>query len=307
MSRSVAEHLGQVLTAAQASQPLEVSLLGTVGCVLAQDVTVEDGDTREVLLSRGTLIAPRHIALMAAAGMAQALVHPKPRVVIVTVGDDLGEPGEGDLRPDVNGLSLTAAAAAAGAMAYRVGPLPSDDDIVRSAIEDQLVRADIIVAACGMSARDYELLTRVLTELGPVDFVRVAMQPGSAQGFGHIGPDRTPIFVLPANPVGTLLSFDLFVRPLIRKLAGRVTIHHRTMPLPSATDLSSTPGETHYVRATVEVRGGTLTAVSQEDASLHPLAGLGTSEALIVLGPEVGQVRAGQTVTVMRTDDEADL
>lgn len=304
--RSVAEHIDLVLAESVASTPLEVSLLGTVGCVLAQDVTVDDDDVREVLLARGTLIAPRHVALMAAAGMAQALVHPKPRVVIVTVGDDLGEPGEGDLRPDVNGLSLTAAAAASGAMAYRVGPLASDDDVVRSSIEDQLVRADIIVAACGMSARDYDLLTSVLTDLGAVDFVRVAMQPGSAQGFGHIGPDRTPIFVLPANPVGTLLSFDLFVRPLIRKLAGRVAIHHRTMQLPTATALTSQVGETRYVRAVVEARSGALTVVSQETEGEHPLAGLGTSDALIVLGPDVSSVPAGHVVTVMRTDGEVD-
>jgi molybdopterin molybdotransferase len=305
--RSVTEHLELVLSDAVASAPLEVSLLGTVGCVLAQDVEVDDdGETRQTLLTRGTVVAPRHVALMAAAGMAQALVHPKPRVVIVTVGDDLGEPGEGDLRPDVNGLSLTAAAVAVGAMAYRVGPLPSDIDAVSTSLEDQLVRADIIVAACGMSARDYDLLTTVLTGMGDVDFVRVGMQPGSAQGFGYIGPDRTPIFVLPANPVGTLLSFELYVRPLIRRLAGRVAIHHRTMQLPTATALDSVVGETRYIRAVVEARAGTLTAVSVEGNDEHPLAGLGTSDAVIVLGPDQGPVSAGELVTVMRTDDEAD-
>ena len=179
-------------------------------------------------LTKGMVITARHIALIAAAGLPRVWVHPRPRVVIVTVGDDLGEPGEGDLRPDINGLALTAAANAAGAMSYRVGPLASDDDVVRTSIEDQLVRADIIVAACGMSARDYDLVTRVLKELGAVDFVRVSMQPGGAQGFGRIGPDSTPIFVLPANPVGALLSFDLFVRPLMRRLMGHVSIHHRT-------------------------------------------------------------------------------
>ena len=118
----------------------------------------------------------------------------------------------------------------------------------------------------------------------------------------HRPPDRTPIFVLPANPVDTLLSFELYVRPLIRRLAGRVAIHHRTMQLPTATALDSAVGETRYIRAVVEARAGTLTAVSVEGSDEHPLAGLGTSDAVIVLGPDQGAVPAGTTVLLRTTD-----
>ena len=221
------DHLGMILQSNEVSAPLEVQLLGSVGCILAQDVMDYQDGKAEVLMARGMVIQPRHIAHIAKAGHGRVWVHPKPRVVIVTVGDDLGEPGEGDFRPDVNGLALSAAATAAGAAAYRVGPLRSDADTVRSSLEDQLVRADIILTACGMSAPDYELLTGVLTDIADMHYTKVAITPGGAQGYGTMGPDATPVFVLPANPDGALLSFELFVRPLIRRLMGHIMLTHR--------------------------------------------------------------------------------
>ena len=103
--RSVPEHIEAVLAGVHALEPLEVGILGSVGCVLAQDVTIDDEDSQYMLLGRGTTIAPRHIALIAAAGLGRVSVHPKPRVVVVTVGSDLANPGTSDeLRPDI--LSL---------------------------------------------------------------------------------------------------------------------------------------------------------------------------------------------------------
>ena len=302
--RSASEHLDIVLSNVSASEPLEVGLLGSVGCVLAEDVTVSDDNGTHTLLTRGTTIAPRHIALIAAANFGRVSVHPKPRVVVLTVGSDLSDPGSSDdIRPDINGIALTAAATAAGAMTFRVGPLRSDADEVRAALEDQLVRADIIVAACGMSSSDYDLLTSVLRELGKVEFVRVGMQPGGAQGFGVIGPDSTPIFVLPGSPVGALLSFDIFVRPLIRRLMGHTTLHHKTIDATLDTDVQSESEETRYVRAQLFTRGGTTMVRSLEQDEGHPLSGLGTANALIVIPPGTTKVKSGSRVSVMRLDD----
>ena len=306
MTKTANEHLERILETTEVSLPLEVQLLGSIGCVLAQDVTVYDDGIAQVLLARGMVIQPRHIALIAAAGLSRVWVHPKPRVVIVTVGDDLGEPGEGDFRPDVNGLALTAAATAAGAAAYRVGPLRSDADTVRSALEDQLVRADIILTACGMSAPDYELLTNVLIDSATMEFSRVAISPGSAQGFGTMGPDSTPVFVLPANPAGALLSFELFVRPLIRRLMGHIMLTHRTFEATLNDDLNQSPDEVTYVRAYVSPIQGVMTVTSVEHNKSKPAVTLGIADSLIIVPAGTGTLRKGTKVDVIRLDGERD-
>lgn len=305
--RSVPEHIDAVLAGVNALEPLEVGILGSVGCVLAQDVAIADEDGQHVLMSRGTTIAPRHIALIAAAGLGRVSVHPKPRVVVVTVGSDLANPGTSEnQRPDINGVALTSAATAAGAMTFRVGPLPSDEDTVRSAVEDQLVRADLIIMACGMNADDYDLVVQVLRSLGKIEFTRVAMQPGGAQGFGIVGPDSTPVFVLPGNPVGALLSFDVFVRPLIRRLMGQTKLHYRTMDARLEEAITGTQENTDYIRAHITRHVGVPMVRSIEQDESHPLEGLGTADALIVLNQGTERIAAGQIVTVLLLDSQVD-
>ncbi|MEI6405600.1 MAG: gephyrin-like molybdotransferase Glp [Actinomycetes bacterium] len=305
--RSTAEHIDLVLAHINSLAPLEVGLLGSVGCVLAEDVTIQDDEATQVLLSKGTTIAARHIALLAAAGLGRLWVHPKPRVVVVTVGDELVDPGQDpDRIPDINGVALTAAATAAGAMTFRVGPLQSNVDVVRASLEDQLVRADIIIAACGMSAPDYDLLTNVLKELGRVEFIRVAMQPGGAQGFGFIGPDSTPVFVLPGNPVGALLSFDIFVRPMIRRMMGQSLLHHKIIDATLEASVDSSEEDVHYIRAHLSGVHGAARVRSVENNEEHPLAGLGTADALIVVPAGTRRLSQGETVSVMRLDNQVD-
>ena len=304
--RSVDEHLASILENAEPLEPLEVGLLGSVGCVLAQDVTSDDEvGVARVLLPRGTAIGARHIALLAAAGLGRVLVHPKPRVVVLTVGDNLVNPGDEVLDtdvPDINGMALTSASSDAGAMTYRVGPLASIADSLEASIEDQLVRADIIVTACGMSASDYDLLTTVLRNLGHVNLVRVDMQPGGAQGFGRIGPDATPIFVLPGNPVSALLSFDLFVRSLIRRLMGHSVVQHRVVHAVLDAQIEGSETDTRYVRATLSEKAGELHVRGIENEGANALVGLGSADAMIVVAPGVKKLAVGEKVTVMQLD-----
>lgn len=303
--KQVSTHLEDVLARATAIEPLEVGLLSSVGCVLADDIRSEDETgASHLLLSRGTAIGARHIALLAAAGLGRVLVHPKPRLVVLTVGDALVEPGIeiDETMPDINGVSLTSAATAAGAMTFRVGPIAANAQQIADAIEDQLVRADIIVTACGMSASDYDLLANVVNSLGAVEFTRVAMSPGGAQGFGAIGPDQTPIFVLPGNPVGALLSFDLFVRPMIRSMMGHLRLGYPSVQAELETAIEVSPEETRYVRAHLRDRAGVLTVRSVENDEQHPLGGLGTADAVIVVPAGTTKLKAGTAVTVMQLD-----
>ncbi len=305
--RTVALHLETVLANAVPLESLEVGLLGSVGCVLAQEVSsVQDG-VESALISQGTEIGARHIALLAGENIGQIWVHPKPRVVIVTVGSDLADPGTPeDLRPDVNGIALTAASTAAGAMTFRVGPLQSDPDLIRATIEDQLVRADVIITACGMNAGDYDLLTSVLRELGRVEIARVNMTPGGAQGYGVIGPDSIPIFVLPGNPSASLLSFDIFVRPLLRRLMGHSKIHHRVIEARLENTVEGAVEDARYVRAHTSRSGGVSVVRSVENSAEHPLAGLGTADSLIIIPANTSRVNAGETVKVLQLESLGD-
>ena len=127
----------------------------------------------------------------------------------------------------LTGLALAVAAAELGAEAYRVGPVPDDPGLLSDALEDQLVRADLIVTTGGVSAGAYDTVKAVLSRLGAVEFVRVAMQPGMPQGYGQIG--GVPIFTLPGNPVSAYVSFEVFVRPVLRRMLGASEIFRPTV------------------------------------------------------------------------------
>ena len=152
------------------------------------------------------------------------LCRPKPRVVVLSTGSELVEPGQ-PLAPgqisESNRFALTTAAREAGALAYRVGIVADDPQALLDTIEDQLIRADLVVTTRRGQRRGVRRRQGGARRgSGPSRSTKVAMQPGMPQGFGAIGPDRTPIFTLPGNPVSAYVSFEVFVRPVIRKMLG---------------------------------------------------------------------------------------
>lgn len=187
----------------------------------------EEVEAGDVVLHAGTPLGARQIALLAAVGRGRALVHPRPRVVILTTGSELMEPGV-ELTPgkitDSNGIMLSVAAEEAGADPFRVGPVQDDEELLMRTLEDQLVRADLIVTSGGVSAGAFDTVKSVLSKIGTVEFNKVAMQPGMPQGAGTLGDDLIPIFTLPGNPVSSYVSFEVFVRPIIRLMAGHSEI-----------------------------------------------------------------------------------
>ncbi|GAA3058992.1 hypothetical protein GCM10020000_47360 [Streptomyces olivoverticillatus] len=166
------------------------------------DVTAGD-----LVLRAGTVLGPAQIGLLAAIGRATVTVRPRPRVVVMSTGSELVPPGERlgpGLIHDSNSFVLTACARDAGALAYRVGAVGDEPETLRAALEDQLVRADAVVTSGGVSVGAYDVVKETLSGLtaeeGSVAFRRLAMQPGKPQGFGRIGPDRTPSSPCPATP-----------------------------------------------------------------------------------------------------------
>jgi molybdopterin molybdotransferase len=157
-----------------------------------------------------------------------------------------------------------------------------------------------------MNAGDYDLLTNVIRQLGRIEITRVNMTPGGAQGFGLVGPDSTPIFVLPGNPVGALLSFDIFVRPLIRRLMGHTKLHHRVIEARLETTVDGSGDDARYVRAHVSRSGDVPVVRSVENDNNNPLAGLGTADALIVVPSGSARLNAGDTVKVIQLESLSD-
>jgi molybdopterin molybdotransferase len=263
----------------------------------------EDVRRGEVVLTVGTRITPRHVALLAAVGRAQVLVRPRPRVAVLSSGSELVPPGRplafGQVH-DSNGYGLTAAVLDLGAAAHHVGVVPDERQAVLAAIEDVLGTADLVVTSGGVSAGAYDVVKEVLSELGTVRFDRVAMQPGMPQGFGRIGPDGTPIFTLPGNPVSSMVSFEVFVRPVVRKMAAETSLHRPSLVAAATTGWASPPGKRQFTRAVLERReDGAAVVTPVGGQGSHLVADLAGATCLAVVPEDVTQVEPGDPVRCM--------
>ncbi|SCF93587.1 gephyrin-like molybdotransferase Glp [Streptomyces sp. Ncost-T10-10d] len=274
--------------------------------VRARGSDVKPGD---LALRAGSVIGPPQIGLLAAIGRSTVKVRPRPRVVVISTGSELVQPGEeltGGRIYDSNSFALTAAAQDAGAIAYRVGAVTDDADTLRATIEDQLIRADIVVTTGGVSVGAYDVVKEALSSVGDedepgsgIDFRKLAMQPGKPQGFGSIGPEHTPLLALPGNPVSSYVSFELFVRPAIRALMGLPDVNRPTARAKLNTDkaLTSPSGKRQFLRGTYDAEAGTVTPVG--GAGSHLIAALAQADALIVLPEDVTSAEPGTDTEVI--------
>jgi molybdopterin molybdotransferase len=263
----------------------------------------EDVQTGDLVVSEGTVLGPRHLGLLAAVGRAGVRSRPRPRVVVMSTGSEIREPGVAlghDSVYDANSYLLAAAVRAAGGIAYRVGAVPDDPRSLLEALNDQLVRADVVVTSGGVSAGDYDVVKEALSSLGTVWFGGVAMQPGKPQGFGTIGDDDTPIFTLPGNPVSAYVSFQAFVLPALRKLSGHRPFERPTRTARITHGLSSVAGKRQFVRATYDA--SVVTPVGGHGS--HLIGDLAESDALIVVPEDVTALAPGDTVQVLLLDEE---
>lgn len=263
----------------------------------------------DLALRAGSVVGPPQIGLLAAIGRSTVKVRPRPRVVVLSTGSELVQPGEeltGGRIYDSNSFALTAAAREAGAIAYRVPAVADDAETLRATIEDQLIRADIVVTTGGVSVGAYDVVKEALSFVGDedepgsgIDFRKLAMQPGKPQGFGAIGPDHTPLLALPGNPVSSYVSFELFVRPAIRALMGLVDVHRPTATATLDVDkaLTSPAGKRQFLRGTYDAEAGTVTPVGGPGS--HLVAALAQADALIVLPEDVTSAEPGAKTQVI--------
>ncbi len=270
---------------------------------LAQHVRPRGDDVAEgaLVIAEGTVLGPRELGLLASVGRATVSARPRPRVVVISTGAELREPGQPlahDSIYDANSYLLAAAVRAAGAICYRVGIVGDEPKEFLSAVHDQLVRADLVVTSGGVSMGDYDVVKAALAPEG-VWFGEVDMQPGRPQGFGLVGDDRIPLFALPGNPVSAYVSFELFVLPALRKLMGIAPYARPTVPGELAEPVTSPAGRVQYRRGLFA--DGRVTPVG--GAGSHLLGGLVASNCLFVVPLEATSLEAGAQVEVLLLDD----
>jgi molybdopterin molybdotransferase len=256
------------------------------------------------LMAAGMSLGPTQIGMLAVVGRGRVVVMPRPRVVVLATGRELVDPGQPLARgqlPDANSALLTAAAQEAGAIAYRVGIIPEDPNVLADTLEDQLIRADVVIASGGAGAGVPPVLREVLSRIGAVEFVNVAMQPGHAQGFGAIGPDRTPFFALSGDPVSAFVSFEVFVRPTLRRMIGVEPVNRPLVRARLHERVVSNPGVRSYAAAWLAVEEGAYT-VRPIGGSTPTVAALASGNALIVVPEEVTALEPGDAATVMALD-----
>lgn len=294
----VAELATELLALSKPLAEFDMPLLDSHGATLAQDVMQGE----RLALRAGSRIRSTQIGLAASLGRDHLPTRPQPRVVVVSAGDDLVEPGKGE--PDeneeyeVNSWLLTTAVKEAGAVGYRVTTIPETPDALKDVIEDQLVRADLIVI-CGESHDEsFDLIFGVLNRLGEVKSVTPNIEGSGRHAFGTIGPDKTPVVVLPGDPISAYISNELFIRPMIRNMMGLYDIHRPIARATLTNDVASEAGKHAFIRATLSSDNPNRRLVTALE-NQGDLIGLSDATGLIVMNEERTELKSGEEVDVL--------
>ncbi|MCV7382002.1 molybdopterin molybdenumtransferase [Mycobacterium alsense] len=267
--------------------------------------TGDDVQPGDVAVRAGTIIGAAQVGLLAAVGRDRVLVHPRPRLSVIAVGGELVDisrsPGNGQVY-DVNSYALAAAARDAGAEVNRIGIVSNDPKQLREVVEGQINRAEVVVIAGAVGGAAAEAVRSVLSELGEMEVVRVAMHPGSVQGFGQLGHEGVPTFLLPANPVSALVVFEVMVRPLIRLSLGKRQPMRRIVQARALSPITSVAGRKGYLRGQLMRDQDTgeylVQALGGAPGSSHLLATLAEANCLVVVPSGAEQIRTGEIVDV---------
>ncbi|HUL99778.1 MAG TPA: gephyrin-like molybdotransferase Glp, partial [Mycobacterium sp.] len=265
----------------------------------------DDVQPGDVAVRAGAIIGAAQVGLLAAVGRERVLVHPRPRLSVMSVGSELVDisrtPGNGQVY-DVNSYALAAAGRDAGAEVTRVGIVSTDPTELREVVEGQLNRAEVVVIAGAVGGAAAEGVRSALSALGEMDITRVAMHPGSVQGFGQLGAEGVPTFLLPANPVSALVVFEVMVRPLIRLSLGKRQPMRRIVEARTLSPISSVPGRRGYLRGQLMRDQDTdeylVQVLGAPGASSHLLATLAEANCLVIVPSDAEQIRTGEIVSV---------
>ena len=260
----------------------------------------EDVAEGAVLVERGKRLGAPELGLLANAGHATPLVHPRPRVVVLSTGDELIPPTEtpdfGQIR-DSNAYTVFGALREAGAMPVLAGIVRDDADSLKTTVLDYLIQADAFISSGGVSVGERDVVKAAFFRRGDIDFYKVAMQPGMPQGFGQI--EGKPYFGLPGNPVSVFVSFELFVRPAILTMLGRTQIERPQVRASLAADVSGPKGKMQYARVVVERGGDGWVATPTGARGSNLISTVARANGLAMIPPGTETAPAGSQVQVM--------
>jgi len=259
----------------------------------------EDLEPGQALLARGRRLAPADLGVLAAAGVSRVRCIPPPRVVIISSGDELvpadKEPLPGQIR-DVNGPMLAAMVKAAGAVPFSAGIVRDDHKALRYAFDTSLGHADLIICTGGASAGTRDLLPEVIGSMGTVETAKVAMKPGMPQIRGSIA--GCPVIGLPGNPVSAFVSFEVFVRPVLRSLQGRRDVQRPVVTAMAAEPLRSSPHKRSFLRVRLARAGAGWSVSPTGHQGSHVVTSIARADGLAVIPEDVLEVAEGEQVTV---------
>jgi molybdopterin molybdotransferase len=259
----------------------------------------EDVAAGTVVVARGRVLRPQDLGLVTSLGIWQLALHEKPRVALLSTGDEVAEPGH-PRRPgqiyDANRFALRGLVERCGGEVLDLGIVPDARETLRARLEEAARSADFVISSGGVSVGVYDLVKSVLDELGSIDFWQVAMQPGRPLAAGRLGDAL--FFGLPGNPVASLLAFMLFVRPALYKRAGRGVLFHDTFEARAAEPLAKKKGRMEFKRGVLSRRGELWEVRTTGPQGSGILSSMAAANCLIILDEARGDVAAGEAVTV---------
>jgi molybdopterin molybdotransferase len=264
----------------------------------------EDVRAGTVVLPAGRVLRPQELGVAASLGLPQLLVRQKPRVAILSTGDEVAEPGD-ERKPgqifDSNRFSLHGLVEAAGGQATDHGIVPDLYDVLHARLRAAAATADIVLTSGGVSVGDYDLVKAVLQDAGGIDFWQVAMQPGRPLAVGRIGAAH--FFGLPGNPVASMLTFHLFVRPALWKLAGRRDLFPTPFHAVAMEPMTKKTGRREFKRgilsyASTPASGGRWEVRITGPQGSGILTSMTLANCFVIIEEERGDVAAGDTVSV---------
>ncbi len=260
----------------------------------------EDVRSGVVLAERGRRLGAPELGLLAIAGVATPLVHPRPRVVVLSTGDELIPPTEtpeyGQVR-DSNAYTIFGALRDAGAIPVMAGIVRDDPASLKETVTDHLIQADAFISSGGVSAGDRDVVKAAFLSRGDIAFYKVAMQPGMPQGFGHV--EGKPYWGLPGNPVSVFVSFELFVRPALLKMMGRTELDRPEVTARLTADVSGPKGKAQFARVLVRRSGEGWEAEPTGGRGSNLISTVARANGLAVIPAGTATAPAGSSVRVI--------
>jgi molybdopterin molybdotransferase len=260
----------------------------------------EDLATGDEVMTPGRRLSPADLGMLASLGISEVKIYRRLRVAFFSTGDELRSVGqvleEGQIY-DSNRYTLHGMLSRFGADILDMGVIPDQREAIRNAFQQAASQADVLITSGGVSVGEADFVKETLSELGDVNFWKIAMKPGRPLAFGNI--QRSHFFGLPGNPVSAMVTFYQFVVPALRKLSGQPAEPPLILELPCVTPLRKSPGRVEFQRGIMETNElGNLVVRSTGEQGSGILSSMGQADCFIILPMDAGNVEANTLVKV---------